>query len=172
MSEEKMRDSQWQQAGWIASWLTRHAINLETGPFVELQDHLAALQESEAGAVYECPKCGAEMEISMTATPSSGYFLIAPQSAQAIETATLMRAMKVVDGWASTASEYGFDGDMEQFMRVKADIEALITQDGRTQLEQKCMEVAEDVADLISDGGYQTDDDLRAIVTNLIGEKK
>lgn len=219
---EKMRDYQWQQAGWIASWMKRHAINLDAEPFAELQDHLAALrthenggqesgsvqdavdkfralladcteserqqaraifcevlgvggQESEAGAVVAVVMgtesnryIGVPDLENWSRVPFGTKLYPAAQSAQAIETAAIMKCAKVVDGWASTASEYGFDGDMEQFMRVKTDILALIPQDGRTALEELGMKVAQEVFNECQKPGRPWEK-LRAIVTNLIG---
>lgn len=128
--------------------------------------------ESEAGAVYECPKCGAEMEISMTATPSSGYFLIAPQYAQAIETAAIMKCGEMcanakVHGTGSPNIDAVHNGAIDDCIKA---ILALIPPDGQTQLEEFGMKVAAATYNEHPKKPEQTLSEwFRAIVTNLIG---
>jgi hypothetical protein len=75
-------------------------------------------------------------------------------------------AAKVVDGWAKTASEYGFDGDMEQFMRVKADIEALTPAAAMDEIEQFGMRIVRASTDW-NKAYILSDEQVRAIVANV-----
>lgn len=95
------------------------------------------------------------------------------QYAKAIETAAIMRA----------AEWYKKEGWLKDEEDIPAGILALIPQDGRTKLEEFGMKVAVSVAHLALSKAFirtldswgrnkpQIEDDLRAIVTNLIGEK-
>lgn len=114
------------------------------------------------GSVVHMTANGRECIIKADQNTTEGLY-------KAIETAAIMRAKEIVDGWGKTASDYGFTEDAEQFAAVSREILALIPQDGRTQLEQKCMEAAD--AALRSEGIHCGANDLHAIVIDVIGEK-
>lgn len=85
--------------------------------------------------------------------------------AQAIETAAIIRAAN------ECITGNGNDEEMNSYGKCFAKaILALIPQDGRTQLEEFGMNVANEIAEHY---GYSllTEKALNAIVTNLIGEK-
>lgn len=144
-------------------------------------DRQAALQESEAGAVlYMAKNLHSKSYATSRSKAEAELFLLqsglkidgkeaaviplypAPPSAQAIETAAYMRAAEVAD-------QYEKPG-------LADEIRSLIPQDGRTQLEEFGIRVASKAAGYGWSMGMEGADtmgiDLRAIVANLIGEKK
>lgn len=161
MSEEKMRAS-------FQEWADKRGVwPMLTHEEIFAAGWQAALQESEAGAVYQIMSGGLWADAnkedfdyySKQGNHSARIVYLAPPSAQAIETAAYMRAAEVAD-------QYEKPG-------LADEIRSLIPQDGRTQLEQKCMEIAEEAASF-GHGAWSlpTEGQLRAIVTNLIGAAK
>lgn len=135
---------------------------------------------SEAGAVYQRQfipgnwKDVTEEEFDLLPDlyPRRIVYL-APQSAQAIETAAIMRCMEVcrqLDDEPRKDQDYASAGDCIDSLL------ALIPQGGRTQLEEFGMKVAQEVKSATVYNECRNmltkENELRAIVANRIGEKK
>lgn len=97
--------------------------------------------------------------------------IIEPTSALAIDTAAKMQAAEVVEKSEVMANELGLGDNAEHFRAIKDDILATIPQDGITALEEFGMKCARSGEVSRLSERFRTDDELRAIVTNLIGER-